>query len=61
MCCELGSSCWKWVPLAISCEQSNEILGCMKGGESLNQLSNSQLFKEESTPCGLLLGYDVLT
>jgi hypothetical protein len=48
--CGLDSSGSGWVPVTGSFEHDDELLGSIKGGEFLDQLSNYQLLEKESVP-----------
>jgi len=37
-------------PVVVTCEKSNETLGCIRGGELLDWLSDYYLLKKDSAP-----------
>jgi hypothetical protein len=48
--CGLESSGSEQGQMIVSCEQRNEPLGSIKGGEFLNLLNDYQLLKKDSAP-----------
>jgi hypothetical protein len=51
ICCGIDSSGSGWGPVAVTCEESNEPTGSIKGGGFIDQLSDYQFLKKYSVSC----------